>query len=105
MPLSEVDDELTRAIFKLQPTNSKAVKADMITVATKLGTVIAEEMGIVFGVMYDGWTHGTMHFVAVYGLYVVGGQLRKPSLPRPRWTKEAKMLTPISHFSQRVGGL
>ncbi|KAG6942245.1 hypothetical protein JG687_00019172 [Phytophthora cactorum] len=51
MPLSEVDDELTRAIFKWQPTNSKAVKADMITVATKLGTVIAEEMGIVFGVM------------------------------------------------------
>ncbi|KAG3108935.1 hypothetical protein PI124_g14441 [Phytophthora idaei] len=77
MPLSEVDDELSRAMFKWQPTNSKAVKADMITVATKLGAVIAEEMGIVFGVMYDGWTHGTMHFVAVYGLYVVGGQLRQ----------------------------
>ncbi|KAG6962080.1 hypothetical protein JG688_00008785 [Phytophthora aleatoria] len=55
---------------KWRPTNSKAVKADMITVATKLGAVIAEEMGIVFGVMYDGWTHGTMHFVAVYGQYV-----------------------------------
>ncbi|KAG3117837.1 hypothetical protein PI125_g3415 [Phytophthora idaei] len=52
----------------------------MITVATKLGAVIAEEMGIVFGVMYDGWIHGTMHFVAVYGQYVVGGQLRRTLL-------------------------
>ncbi|KAG2770149.1 hypothetical protein PC129_g10598 [Phytophthora cactorum] len=66
---------------KWQPTNSKAVKADMITVATKLDTVIAEEMGIVFGVMYDGWTHGTMYLPAVYGLYVVGGQLRRCNGP------------------------
>ncbi|KAG3106354.1 hypothetical protein PI124_g14883 [Phytophthora idaei] len=49
-------------------------------VATKLIAVIAEEMGIVFGVMYDGWAHGTMHFAAVYGLYVVGGQLRQTLL-------------------------
>ncbi|KAG2800053.1 hypothetical protein PC129_g17089 [Phytophthora cactorum] len=80
MPLSEVDDELTRAMSKWQPTNSKAVKADMITVATKLGAVITEEMGIVFGVMCDGWTHGIMHFVAIYGQYVVGGQLRRTLL-------------------------
>ncbi|KAG3231059.1 hypothetical protein PI124_g23845 [Phytophthora idaei] len=76
MPLSEVDDELTRAMYKWRSTNSKAVKADMIAVATKSSLVIAEEMDIVFGDMYDGRTHDTVHFVAVYGLFVVGGQLR-----------------------------
>ncbi|ETO77498.1 hypothetical protein F444_07318, partial [Phytophthora nicotianae P1976] len=30
MPLSEVDDERTRAMAKWRATNSKAVKADMI---------------------------------------------------------------------------
>ncbi|KAG6941842.1 hypothetical protein JG688_00018443, partial [Phytophthora aleatoria] len=44
MPLSEVDDERTRAMAKSRPTNSKAVKNDMIIVASNLGSVISEEM-------------------------------------------------------------
>ncbi|ETP22338.1 hypothetical protein F441_04320, partial [Phytophthora nicotianae CJ01A1] len=80
MPLSEVDDERTRAMAKWRATNSKAVKADMIMVAPKLGSVIEEEMENEIGIMYDGWTHGTMHYVAVYGIYVVGDRLRRTLL-------------------------
>lgn len=46
-----------------RPINSKALKADMFTVAGKLGIVISDEMGILFGLLFDGWSHGTMHFV------------------------------------------
>ncbi|ETI42993.1 hypothetical protein F443_11966 [Phytophthora nicotianae P1569] len=52
----------------------------MITVASKLGSVIEEEMENEIGIMYDGWTHGTMHYVAVYGLYVVGDRLLRSLL-------------------------
>ncbi|KAE9014157.1 hypothetical protein PR003_g12305 [Phytophthora rubi] len=37
-------------------------------------------MGILFGLMFDGWSHGTMHFVSVYALYVVGGRLQRTLL-------------------------
>ncbi|KAE9009836.1 hypothetical protein PR003_g12304 [Phytophthora rubi] len=36
MSLCEVDDERTRAMSKLLPTNSKALKADIMTVTAKL---------------------------------------------------------------------
>ncbi|KAG3189857.1 hypothetical protein PC128_g11571 [Phytophthora cactorum] len=64
MPLSEVDDERTRAMDKWRPTNSKAVKKDVITVAPNLGSVISEEMGDEIGVI----------------LYTVDGRLRRTLL-------------------------
>ncbi|KAG3111562.1 hypothetical protein PI124_g9339 [Phytophthora idaei] len=80
MPLSEVGDERTRAMDKWRPTNSKAIKKDIITVASNLGSVISEEMGDEIGVMYDGWSYGTMHYIAVYSLYIVDGRLRRTLL-------------------------
>ncbi|KAG6611757.1 RWD domain-containing protein 3 [Phytophthora cinnamomi] len=55
---------------KWRASNSKALKVDMITVAAKLGFVIGEEMGNLFGLLFDGWSHGTTHFIGVYALYV-----------------------------------
>jgi len=52
----------------------------MIAVAKKLGVVITEEMGVLFGLMFDGWSHLTMHFIGVYALYVVGGRLQRTLL-------------------------
>jgi hypothetical protein len=76
MPLSEVDDARTRSMSKWLPTNSKALKADMIAVAKKLRVVITEEMAVLIGLMFDGSSHLTMHFIGVYALYVVGGRLQ-----------------------------
>ncbi|ETP01333.1 hypothetical protein F441_21409, partial [Phytophthora nicotianae CJ01A1] len=56
MPLFEVDDEQTGAMSKWRPTNPKALKADMITVPSKVGAIIAKEMGNLFGIMFNGWS-------------------------------------------------
>ncbi|KAG6951483.1 hypothetical protein JG688_00013713 [Phytophthora aleatoria] len=93
---SEVDSELTRSMSKWRSANSKAVKADMVAVATKLGVVITENMVIVFGDMYTGWTHGTVHFVAVYGLFGLAASFDESSLPCLPRMKEIKMLMPTS---------
>ncbi|OWZ09231.1 hypothetical protein PHMEG_00018102 [Phytophthora megakarya] len=37
-------------------------------------------MGERFGLMFDGWSHGTMHFVGVFALYVVDGHLKRTLL-------------------------
>ncbi|ETL25329.1 hypothetical protein L916_20806 [Phytophthora nicotianae] len=58
MPLFEVDDEQTGAMSKWRPTNPKALKADMITVPSKVGAIIAKEMGNLFGIMFNGWSRG-----------------------------------------------
>lgn len=49
----------------------------------KLGIVIEEEMGVVFGVVYGGLTHRTIHFVECYTLYIVGGRFRRKLLALP----------------------
>ncbi|OWZ14869.1 hypothetical protein PHMEG_00011580 [Phytophthora megakarya] len=72
--------ERTRAMFKWRPTNSTALKSDMIAVAVKVGGVIRSEMGERFGLMFDGCSHGTMHFVGVFALYVVDGHLKRTLL-------------------------
>ncbi|OWZ19009.1 Heat shock protein70 [Phytophthora megakarya] len=77
MPLSEVDDKRTRAMSKWRPTNSKALKTDMIAVAAKVGGVITSSMGERFGLMFDGWSHGSMRFVGVFALYIVDGHLKR----------------------------
>ncbi|KAG3105667.1 hypothetical protein PI125_g13407 [Phytophthora idaei] len=67
--LSEVDDPLTRSLAAVQPVSSKVLGWYMRHVAATMGARIAVDMGEEFGVMFDGWTSGALHFVAVYGLF------------------------------------
>ncbi|RLN57215.1 hypothetical protein BBJ28_00026336 [Nothophytophthora sp. Chile5] len=80
MPLCEVDDKLTRAMSRLQPISSKTLKHCMEKVAIKVGSAVEEEMGSTFGVMFDGWSNASVHYVAVYAVCEVEGVLRLPLL-------------------------
>ncbi|KAG6942140.1 hypothetical protein JG688_00018298 [Phytophthora aleatoria] len=75
--LSEVDDPLTRSLAAVQPVSSKTLVRYMRHVAATVGARIAVDMGEEFGVMFDGWTSGTLHFVAVYGLFAKDGTLHQ----------------------------
>ncbi|KAG3114465.1 hypothetical protein PI126_g24719 [Phytophthora idaei] len=44
-------------------------------VAAKVGARIAVDMNGQFGLMFDGWTSGTTHFVAIYGIFTKDGIL------------------------------
>ncbi|ETL91033.1 hypothetical protein L917_10377, partial [Phytophthora nicotianae] len=81
--LSKVDDQPTHSLINTMPISSKALLRCMRHVATKvpnfspmstaiLGARIAVDMGEKFGVLFDGWASGTLHFVAVYGLFSKG---------------------------------
>ncbi|KAF1793677.1 Ribonuclease H-like domain [Phytophthora cactorum] len=73
--LSEVDDPLTRSLAAVKPISSKTSMRYMRHVAAKVGARIAVDMNGQFGLMFDGWTSGTTHFVAIYGIFTKDGIL------------------------------
>ncbi|KAG3198854.1 hypothetical protein PC128_g5713 [Phytophthora cactorum] len=73
--LSEVDDPLTRLLAAVKPILSKTLMRYMRHVAAKVGARIAVDMNGQFGLMFDGWTSGTTHFVAIYGIFTKDGIL------------------------------
>ncbi|KAE9215276.1 hypothetical protein PF004_g14804 [Phytophthora fragariae] len=69
LPLSEVENTLTRQLVRMRPTSVSTLKTYMARVAARVGTIIAEEMGTCIGIMWDGWSCGTRHYVAVLVVY------------------------------------
>ncbi|GMF48796.1 unnamed protein product [Phytophthora fragariaefolia] len=76
MPVHEVADELTRAMSKLRPVTAKAVKKCMEEITIKIGIKLKRKLGTLFGLMFDGWTHAGVHYVALYGVYEADGEVR-----------------------------
>ncbi|KAG2784122.1 hypothetical protein PC129_g572 [Phytophthora cactorum] len=74
LPISEVDNPLTRSMSRLKPVSSKTLKADMQKVARNVGVLIEKEMSNFFGVMWDGWSHSSVHYVVIYGVFIVKGK-------------------------------
>ncbi|KAG4239318.1 hypothetical protein PC116_g12681 [Phytophthora cactorum] len=58
----------------LKTVSSKTLKADMQKVSKNVGVLIEKEMGNFFGVMWIGWSHSSVHYVAIYGVCVVKGK-------------------------------
>ncbi|KAG3189353.1 hypothetical protein PC128_g11786 [Phytophthora cactorum] len=58
----------------LKTVSSKTLKADMQKVAKNVGVLIEKEMGNFFGVMWIGWSHSSVHYVAIYGVCIVKGK-------------------------------
>lgn len=77
LPLCEVENPLTRTLVKMRPTTAESLKASMSRVAKRVGDTIAAEMGDVFGLMFDGWASGTVHFVAILAVYQFGDKRRE----------------------------
>ncbi|RLN87487.1 hypothetical protein BBJ28_00025084 [Nothophytophthora sp. Chile5] len=80
MPIHEVEDPLTRTMSKLQPVTVKAVKKGMEGIAIKIGQKLEKELGKLFDLMFDGWTHAGVHYIAVFAVYEADGDLCVPLL-------------------------
>ncbi|KAG6965596.1 hypothetical protein JG688_00007125 [Phytophthora aleatoria] len=78
--LSEVDDPMTRSLVATKPTSPKALVRYMRHVAAKVGARIVVDMSDEFGIIFDGWTSGTLHIVAVYGLFAKDRMLQQVML-------------------------
>lgn len=77
LPLAEVESQLTRKLVNMQPTTSEVLKAAMRRVTHRVGVVVSEEMSDDFGLMFDGRSAGTLHFIAVVAVNDVSGESRE----------------------------
>ncbi|KUF92871.1 Purine-cytosine permease fcyB [Phytophthora nicotianae] len=80
MPVSEVEDDLTRAMSKLWSVTTKAVKKCMEGIPIRVGRKLEKELGALFGLMFDGWSHAGVHYVGRYAVYEADGEVRVPLL-------------------------
>ncbi|TYZ67300.1 hypothetical protein PybrP1_012775 [[Pythium] brassicae (nom. inval.)] len=69
MPLSEVDNETTREMSMLLPISSKILKIYMESTTRAVERAISKEMPRNFGLMFDGWSCMTEHYVGLFGVY------------------------------------
>ncbi|OWY91866.1 hypothetical protein PHMEG_00039376 [Phytophthora megakarya] len=60
MPLSEVDNELTCSVSSWSQEGRQVVKA----------------LGSCFALMFDGWSHGPMYYVAAYAVFEADGAVK-----------------------------
>ncbi|OWZ09224.1 hypothetical protein PHMEG_00018107 [Phytophthora megakarya] len=69
LPFSFCESEETRRFTNLPPICVETLYGDMESVVKAVEKTIGEEMPKCFGLILDGWTHGTEHFLAVYACY------------------------------------
>lgn len=63
-PLSEVDDEETREMLKTKPISSKTLRKYILALTPHVEKVISADLPDKFGLMFDGWTSGTVKWSA-----------------------------------------
>ncbi|ETP46884.1 hypothetical protein F442_06951, partial [Phytophthora nicotianae P10297] len=80
MPVSEVEDDLTRAMSKLWSVTTKAVKKCMKGIPIRVGRKLEKELRTLFGLMLDGRSHAGVHYVGRYAVYEADGEVRVPLL-------------------------
>ncbi|ETN06716.1 hypothetical protein PPTG_12757 [Phytophthora nicotianae INRA-310] len=69
LPLSFVEMESTRRYTKLPPVSTKTLRENMESLTKAVEVHVGNEMPDKFGLMLDGWTHGSEHYLAVFGCY------------------------------------
>ncbi|RLN92480.1 hypothetical protein BBJ28_00013556 [Nothophytophthora sp. Chile5] len=71
LPLSEVESKATREVVKMKPAGVTTVKAYMRSVSSKIRVA---EMGDQFGLMFDGWTNSSFHFLSLFAVFLRDGE-------------------------------
>ncbi|KAG6580253.1 GTP-dependent nucleic acid-binding protein engD [Phytophthora cinnamomi] len=80
LPLSFCENRATRRFTTLDPICVETLRATMEGVVLALERSIASEMPDSFGLILDGWTHMSEHYLAVFACYEVDGKVKGPLL-------------------------
>lgn len=80
LPISEVDDKDTRSILNTKPISSKTLRKYILALTPHVEKVISEELPDKFGLVFDGWTSGSTHYVAIFATYTKNGIHEEPLL-------------------------
>ncbi|EGZ26480.1 hypothetical protein PHYSODRAFT_258511 [Phytophthora sojae] len=73
LPLSFCESREARRYSSLDPISEETLRAGMDGVVVSVERSIASELPARFGIMLDGWTHASKHYVAVFACYEVNG--------------------------------
>ncbi|OWZ16447.1 hypothetical protein PHMEG_0009757 [Phytophthora megakarya] len=76
MPLSEGDNKLTRSMSRWRSVSSRVLLNYIYDVVKKVGKSLEDVLTSCFTLMFDGWSHGSMHYVAVYAVFETDGAIK-----------------------------
>jgi hypothetical protein len=71
LPVGFIDCPFIRNMSKLKPVSAKSVRQHVIALSNVMKENIKSELPSKFVVVFDGWTEGTEHFIAVSASYTV----------------------------------
>jgi hypothetical protein len=79
-PFSEVEDPLTRALAKSNPICRSTLMTYIKLVTVETENKIKEELPDRFGIVLDGWSEGSTHYIAVFAAFEKDGVSKMPLL-------------------------
>ncbi|GMF51052.1 unnamed protein product [Phytophthora fragariaefolia] len=73
MPISEVDNPLTRSMSQLNSVCSNSIMLYITHLVPLVEQKITKRLQIFYGIMFDGWTDLSMHYIAVIATFMGNG--------------------------------
>ncbi|ETI47813.1 hypothetical protein F443_08087 [Phytophthora nicotianae P1569] len=73
---------LRKSSYKTDPICIETLRSTMEGITLAVERSIVSEMPEIFGLILDGWTHLSEHYIAVFACYEVNGEFLANMLPR-----------------------
>ncbi|RLN75737.1 hypothetical protein BBJ28_00007540 [Nothophytophthora sp. Chile5] len=77
MPLSEVDNPVTRGISNLDNFCSNSLALYITRLVVRVEALVRGMLPEHFGIMVDGWTDVSTHYIGIIATFMEGGQYRE----------------------------
>ncbi|KAG2840055.1 hypothetical protein PC129_g3290 [Phytophthora cactorum] len=98
LPLSFCESKLARRYSNLKPISMQTLRRVLEAVTRAVERSIAAEMPERFGLVFDGWSNASEHYVAVFAWYEVADEVRCPLLcMAPLVNEESDDLSAATH--------
>ncbi len=78
IPLTWVDDELIRKASCYDPISSNSLKKYMELLCRKMEEELRTTLPQKFGIIFDGWSEGNDHYLALFAIYDHKGETKTP---------------------------
>lgn len=99
LPLSFCENEAAKRYSNLDSICVETLVSGMSSVTRAVERGIAEEIPDLFGLIFDGWSHASDHYIAVYARYEVDGVVKTPLLcMAPLLNEEEEDLSARGHM-------
>ncbi|KAG2778126.1 hypothetical protein JG687_00019284 [Phytophthora cactorum] len=73
LPITEVENKLTREVVTMKPTTARTMKVYLRYGGGNVSQTIASEMGESFGLMFDRWMYNFLYLLGIFAGYVMNG--------------------------------